>query len=155
MESATNQKLKVYETMNDCLCRENEKMKSRVDFQEQQQQHMQQQIIELLARPTFPTSQQVQDNSSDYDHKRDMPTTPTTMTNSPDHAQRKKANNMTQHKLMASLSKTKQTHHTPTRSCSLMAINETAQGITRHSPNRMSTTTSTSYANETTGGIQK
>jgi hypothetical protein len=109
-------------------------MKSQVDFQEQQQQRMQQQIVELLAHPTFPTNQQVQDNSSDYDHKRDTPTTPTTMTDSPDHAQRKKANNMTPHNLMASLSKTKQTHHTPTRSCSLMAINETAQGITRHSP---------------------
>jgi hypothetical protein len=130
-------------------------MKSRVDLQEQQQQHMQQQIVELLARPTFPTNQQVQDNSSDYDHKRDTPTTPTTMTNSPYHAQRKKANNMTPHNLMASLSKTKQTHHTPTRSRSLMAINETAQGITRHSPSQMSKNTSTSYANETTGGIQK
>jgi hypothetical protein len=58
MESTTNQKLKVYETMNDRLRQENEKMKSQVNFQEQQQQRMQQQIVELLARPTFPTNQQ-------------------------------------------------------------------------------------------------
>jgi uncharacterized protein YoxC len=73
METATNQILKVYETMNDCLCQENEKMKSQVDFQEQQQQRMQQQIVKLLAHPTFPTHQHAQEKPSDYDHKRDTP----------------------------------------------------------------------------------
>jgi hypothetical protein len=154
METATNQKLKVYESMNELLRRENEKMKSRVDFQEQQQQRMQQQIVELLARPTFPTHQHLQDQTMDYDHKRDTPTTPTTMTDSPERAQRKKANNMAPLNLMESLIKQKPTHQTPTRSRSLTAINETAQGITKHSPGR-TTTTSTSYAKETTGGNKK
>jgi hypothetical protein len=129
-------------------------MKLRVDFQEQQQQHMQQQIVELLARPTFPTHQHLQEKPMDYDHKRDTPTTPTAMTDSPEQAQRKKANNMAPHNLMESLGKQKQTHQTPTRSRSLTAINKTAQGITKHSPSQ-TTTTSTSYTKETTGGIQK
>jgi hypothetical protein len=130
-------------------------MKSHVDFQEQQQQHMQQQIVKLLTRPTFPTHQHSQEKPKDYDHKRDTPTIPTAMTDSPERAQRKKANNMAPHNLMESLAKQKQTHQTPTQSCSLMPINETAQGITKHSPSRTTTTTSTSYAKETTGGIQK
>jgi hypothetical protein len=128
-------------------------MKSWVDFQKQQQQHMQQQIVELLARPTFPTHQQ--EKPSDYDHKRDTPTTPTAMTNSPDQAQRKKANSMAPHNLMDSLSQPKQIHHTPTRYRSLTVITKTAQGLARHSPIRKPTTTSTSYAKETTGGIKK
>jgi hypothetical protein len=77
------------------------------------------------------------------------------MTNSPKHAQRKKANNMVPQNLMASLSKQKHIHHTPTSSCSLTAINETAQGITWHSPSQKPTISSTSYTTETTGGIQK
>jgi hypothetical protein len=56
---------------------------------------------------------------------------------------------------MESLAKQKQTHQTPTRSCSLTAINETAQGIPKQSPSQTTATTSTSYAKETTGGIQK
>jgi hypothetical protein len=68
------------------------------------------QIVELLARPTFPTHQHSQEKPSNYNHKRDTPTTLTAMTNSPNHAQRKKANNMTPHNLMASLSKPKHTH---------------------------------------------
>jgi predicted flavoprotein YhiN len=129
-------------------------MKSRVDFQEQQQQCMQQQIVKLLAQPTFPTHQHLQEKPTDYDHKRDTPTTPTAMTDSPERAQSKKANNMAPHNLMESLVKQKQTHQTPTRSHSLTAINKTAQRITKHSLSR-TTTTSTSYAKETTGGIQK
>jgi hypothetical protein len=128
METATNQKLKVYKSINERLHRENEKMKSCVDFQEQQQQQMQQQIVELLARPMFPTHQHSQEEPLDCDHKRDTPTTPTAMTNSPERAQWKKANNMAPHNLMESLAKQKQTHQTPTRSCSLTALNKTAQG---------------------------
>jgi hypothetical protein len=109
-------------------------MKSCVNFQEQQQQHMQQQIVKLLAYPTFPTHEHAQEKPLDYDHKRDTPTTPTAITNSPERAQRKKSNNMAPHNLMASFSKPKQIYHIPTRSCSLTAINKTAQGITRHSP---------------------
>jgi hypothetical protein len=133
METATNQKLKVYKSINERLRRENEKMKSRMDFQEQQQQCMQQQIVKLLARPTFPTHQHSQEKLLNYNHKRDTPTTPTAMTDSPERAQRKKANNMESHNLMESLAKQKQTHQTPTQSHSLTAIKETAQGITKQS----------------------
>jgi hypothetical protein len=59
-------------------------MKARVDFQEQQQQHMQQQIVELLAHPMFPTHQYAQEKPSDYNHKIDTPTTLTAMTDSPE-----------------------------------------------------------------------
>jgi hypothetical protein len=113
METATNKKLKVYETMNNCLCQENKKMKSCVDFQEQQQEHMQQQIVRLLTHPMFPAHQHAQEQPSDYDHKRDTPTTPKAMTDSPEQAQRKKVNNMAPHNLMASLAKPKRsTTHT-------------------------------------------
>jgi hypothetical protein len=64
-------------------------MKSHMDFQEQQQQHMQQQIVELLAQPTFPTHQHLQEKPTDYNQKRDTPTTLTAMTDSPEQAQRK------------------------------------------------------------------
>jgi hypothetical protein len=64
-------------------------MKSQVDFQEQQQQHMQQQITELLAQPMFPTNPHMQEHASENYHKRYTPMTLTAMTNLPECTQMK------------------------------------------------------------------
>jgi hypothetical protein len=144
-----------YEAINNHLCKENDTMKACVDSQEQQQQQMQQQITELLGQPMPTGNQLLQEHQADNEHKRDTPTTPTAMTDSPVHNQQKMANNMVPHNLMASLAKTKLTHHSPTQSCSLTAITETAQGFTQHSPGQKASTSSTSYTTEMTGGIQK
>jgi hypothetical protein len=75
--------MRKYEAMNNHLCKENDTMKARVDSQEQQQQQMQQQIMELLGWPMPTGNQLFQEHQADNEHKRDMPTTPTAMTDSP------------------------------------------------------------------------
>jgi hypothetical protein len=75
------------------------------------------------------------------------------MTNSPTWTQKTKKNDIAPQNLLETLSKP--IHRAPTQSRSLAAISKTAQGISRNSPGRKHTTTSTSYAKGLTGGNKK
>jgi hypothetical protein len=116
---------------------------------------MQQQITELLAQQSITQSDYTHDQTMDYDHKRNAPATPTTMSNSPTKLSKKPATEIVPKNLLDSLTrsqKQQQQHRSPARSHSLTAINEMAQGISRHSPARKTFIPTTSYAKETTGG---
>jgi hypothetical protein len=156
--AATNQTIQTHEAMNAHLKRENDLIKARCNAQESQQQIMQKQIAELTAiqnREADCNHNNISDQQMGYDlprDKRDTPTTPTEMTNSPTRIQKTQRTDIAPQNLLDTLSRP--IHQTPTRSRSLAAISETAQGKTRNSPGRKQTTTTTSYAKGTTGGGQ-
>jgi hypothetical protein len=144
--------------MNDWLQFKNEAIKACCDSQAVQQTVMQQQIVELLARQNIGQNQFSPDHLMDYDHKRNTPATPTTMSNSPGQASKKATTDIAPKNLLETLTKSQNhqmQHRSPARLHSLMAINETAQGISRQSPGCKSATPATSYAKELTGGIKK
>jgi hypothetical protein len=158
LQTATNQTIQNHKAMNAHLKRENELIKARCDSQERQQQIMQQQIAELTKIQNWDMdSNMASEPPTDYNlqrDKQDTPTAPTEMSNSPIRTQKTQKTNIAPQNLLESLSKP--ANHTPTRSRSLAAISETAQGISRSSPRRKhATTTSTSYTKGTTGGNQK
>jgi hypothetical protein len=118
---------------------------------------MMQQITELTAVQNQNAERNsIADLQMGYEQqrdKRDTPTTLTEMTNSPTQIQKTQKTDIAPQNLLDTLSKPM--HRTPTRSCSLAAISETAQGKTRNSPGRKHISTTTSYANGMTGGSQK
>jgi hypothetical protein len=158
LEATTNQKINSYEAMNDRLRFENKAIKACCNSQAVQQAVMQQQIAELLACQNIGQNHFTLDHPMDYDHERNAPVTPTTMSNSLGQASKKVTTDITPMNLLETLTKS-QNHQMQHRSLaqlrSLMAINKTVQGISRHSPGRKSATPTTSYAKESTGGNKK
>jgi hypothetical protein len=158
LEATTNQKIKSYEAMNDQLQFKNKAIKACCNSQAVQQTVMQQQIAELLACQNIRQNQFSPDHLMDYNHKRNTPATPTTMSNSPGQASKKVTTDIAPKNLLETLTKSQnhQTQHrSPARSRSLTAINTTAQGISRQSPGHKSATPTTTYAKESTGGSKK
>jgi hypothetical protein len=93
-QTATNQTIQNHEAMNAHLKQENELIKARCDSQERQQKLMQKQIAELNAvQNQNADCNKVLEPPMEYDQqrdKRDTPTTPTEMTNSPTSIQKTK-----------------------------------------------------------------
>jgi hypothetical protein len=109
----------------------------------------------LLAQQSL-TSQHTKPHSTDQDLKRDTPTAPAAISDSPECVLNKKTTaNMVPQKLLDTLTGTTPIHQTPTRSHTLTSIHETAQGIMRNSWGQKSTNFSTSYAKGTTGDNKK
>jgi hypothetical protein len=89
IETTTNQTINVYESVNDCLQQENKLIKASCDSQAKQHNTMRQQIAKLLAQQSL-TSQHTKPHLTDQDLKRNTPTTPTAMSDSPEHVLNKK-----------------------------------------------------------------
>jgi ATP-dependent Clp protease ATP-binding subunit ClpA len=153
-KATTNQTIKSYKAMKDCLHFENKTIKACCDSQAVPQTVMQQQITELLhqTEPIHPGSP----NGLQPQARR------TSNTNNNVKLTRlsflKEQQQTSPQNLLESLMKSQKhqtQHRSLTQSRSLTAINETAQGISRHSPGQKTTTPATSYAKELTGGNKK